>query len=515
MPKQKKVAHSSPSQLLPTGAYKAICELTAEWRAAEESWRSFVAVPRPLGIPVRLMLSGPPDRSIEATMFSISPAPEGTYREEILNHAGFQAFAASARKFATATESVFAILTRFNEPVETATYLVRHLRTPDPIPTQDVENAVQEVEGQLRRVEDRVWNCALPADEDLRERTTFWANERRSLQTAAALGTFDGVVATMMKHPRNPDHELVALNMASRLREEEVVTVPLAKILAMPRRDAASLCEVWRELVKFGFRFFEQNSSDPEKALFDFRALLSFPKSIPDSPAHRWVRELVAATRDLQPYVASAGISVDRQLALFELERGLERMMEREKVNLRPLVEEVQNLIKYLVHLSEAPRDEGAPGSKIRGRQATSPALPPSAESAAKGSVQATHARTLSGWPEILTELGLDPKKRKHKDWVKRTHGNSSGPIKILGGIPTATSTELVAWWVDLRSRSKLLGEESADRADTEQLRAESVAEMEDTGTRIEAGIHERSGPTRRKRGTAPNSSQRRRSRRS
>lgn len=103
--------------------------------------------------------------------------------------------------------------------------------------------------------------------------------------------------------------------------------------------------------------------------------------------------------------------------------------------------------------------------------------------------------RRLSGWPEILPFLGLEAGSRRHREQVRRAHDRTPGPITFIGRTPTASEPDLDEWWRTVIAQAESVSE---GRAHVDVL--ESIAELDDSGQRIEQGIHKRTGPNRNQR---------------
>lgn len=464
-----------------------VFEITTSWMASFDAWHRYVQNWKKDGREMRLCLPEVPteEHPTTATAFALSPTPEGAYKQQILNHRKFALYAAAARDFADRTEPVIGALRRFGESVEAAHTLLRHLRTPNLLPTfQDYESSFR-VKHQLQRVDSIIWRGVLADDEDVRERAAFWATERTTLVTQDALDRFDELVGQIMKRPRDPEHETAVLNHASRLRQQETFTVPLSEILSQPTPDVVSKCEQWIALAGYGIRFFSRRSTNhPEVQTIDFSSSVAannlYPSSATEGPDVRWAKAMVEATKAARPLAAATGMGAETLLAFTRLELDFERILKGETVDIGQHLKEVQVLVKAAV--DSTPRNGPAVTS-------VSPSQPPSAEA------QTQILPMLTGWPDILSSIGMSPKSRRHRDLISRLNDRTNGPIHRVSRVPTAAKANLLAWWVEHQKTH-----ESLRDAPSDQNRSASRAELDDPQARIKQGIHKRTGPNRNER---------------
>lgn len=468
---------------------KTIFALRTTWIASKEAWARFLnsGSSRNRGMTLFLAQTPTADNPIAGEIFNLTPEPDALQRQAIVDHAGFGAFAAASHELARHTNEVISLLWRFGQPVDVAQRLVRSLSRPQPVPTVDDYQSASAVEGQLQSVDNLVWRSVLSNAEDAVERSAFWSSEGETLQTREARQVLQDAVAEIMRRPRDLGHENAVLNLSSSLHQEEVFTVPLAEILGKPTPDAASTCSKWCALADLGLRFFSRKSErHPGVELVDFGKTVSanilFPSSACDTPQLRWAREMVAATQAVRQLAADCGMSVDTQVAFAHLERDLERILAGEAVDIRSNIEKVRVLAKTVTSTLTPPEAK--------------PQLAKQAAFKPEGRSHAAPARTLSGWDEILAALGLEPRNRRHKDWVIRVNSSSPGPIRLITGVVTASAPELDRWWSTLMEQAGRPGQ-GGDDSDSK----EAAAEFEDSGARIEQGLHSRSGPNRKKRG--------------
>lgn len=464
-----------------------VFEITTSWMASFDAWHRYVQNWKKDGTEMRLCLPEVPteEHPTTATAFALSPTPEGAYEKQILNHRSYAQYSAAARDLADHTEPVIGVLRRFGESVEAAHTLLRHLRTPNLLPTfQDYESSFR-VKHQLQRVNSIIWRGVLADDEDVRERAAFWATERTTLVTHDALDRFDELVAQIMKKPRDPEHETAVLNHASRLRQQEEFTIPLSEILSQPTSDVHSKCARWIALADYAIRFFVRHDRNrPEVQTIDFSGSVvaknRYPSNAIDGPDLRWARAVVDSTRSLRLLAAATGISADTLLAFTRLELDLERILKGEAVDIGKHLKEVEVLVKAVV--DSTPRNGPAVTS-------ASPSQQPPADAPDQ------ILPMLTGWNDILSHLGMEPKNRRHRDLIRRMNRETSGPISQSSRVPTVTKAALQRWRAE-----QLENQRSLD--DTSEQRNQSAvqAELEDQGKRIQRGFHKRTGPNRHKR---------------
>lgn len=332
-----------------------IFDLTAKWTVSFDNWQRFLQKRNYNVSSVCLCLPEAPTEEdpIKSRLFALHPAPVGASKQEILNHPGFPRYLAAAHELATRTEPMIGVLRRFGESVGTAHALVRRLRTPDSLPTIEDYEFSDDVLHRLRRVDSIIWRGVLADDEDARERAAFWANERTTLVTQDARGQLDKSVAQIMKKPRDPEHETAVLNLASRLRQQEIFTVPLSEILSQPTSDVSSKCARWIALADYAIRFFLRHDRHrPEVQTIDFSSSVAarnlYPGSVIDGHDLRWAREMVESTRSLQPLAAATGIGADTLLAFTRLELDFDRILKGEAVDIAKHMEEVRVLVKAI-----------------------------------------------------------------------------------------------------------------------------------------------------------------------
>jgi hypothetical protein len=468
---------------------KSIFEIRTAWLASKESWAKFIHNRSSRDRGLELLLAQAPTAENPSTgeIFGLTPEPDSPKWQAIVGHVGFGAFARASHELARQTGEVINVLWRFGQPVDAAQQLARSLSRPEPIPTLRDYHYASAVEGQLRSVDSLVWRSVLSSAEDAVERKAFWTSEGERLQTREARQVLQDAVAEIMRRPRDLAHENAVLNLSSSLHQEESITVPLTEILDRPTPDAASKCQKWSTLADLGLRFFSHRSDrQPGVELVDFGKTVSanilFPSSACDTPQLRWAREMVAATQALRPLAADCGMSVDTQVAFASLERDLERILAGDAVDIRSNMEKVRVLAKTIATAPapQEPREQLAKQSQARPAEGR-PAAP---------------ARTLSGWSEILKELGLTPGDRRHREWLIRVNSTPPGPIRIISGVATVSAMELDRWWSAVVEQAGRPGQGAEDND-----RREAAAEFEDSGARIEQGIHNRSGPNRKRRG--------------